>query len=62
MCVVCYNKAYNTQGPAVWEREDAGRLGGGDTGERLPHRFDDYGVDKFCDRVYTVSIIKQTRG
>ena len=59
MCVVCYNKAYNTQGPAVWEREDAGRLGGGDTGERLPHCFDDYGVDKFCDRVYTVSIINR---
>ena len=59
MCVVCYNKAYNTQGPAVREREDAGRLGGGDTGERLPHCFDDYGVDKFCDRVYTVSIINR---
>jgi hypothetical protein len=50
------------QGPAVRETGDAGRLGCGDTGERLPHRFDDYGVDKFCDRVYTVSIIKQTRG
>ena len=57
MCVVCYNKAYSTQGPAVRETEDAGRLGCGDTGKRLFNCFDDYGVDKFCTRVYTVSII-----
>ena len=57
MCVVCYNKAYSTQGPAVRETGDAGRLGCGDTGKRLFNCFDDYGVDKFCTRVYTVSII-----
>ena len=57
MYAMCYNKAYSIRGPAVREREDAGRLGRGDIGKELPHRFDDYGVDKFCTRVYTVSII-----
>ena len=36
-----------------------GRLDGDNTSTRLPHCFDDYGVDKFYNRLYTVSIIKQ---